>query len=150
MEDALGQGGGFLQQLTLDYFNYNADQGIQRGECSHRGADRFLPERGQHRPGAGQTGSRRSGGQAVKSVNHFYQQKQSENQSFIQSQPSLLIEIDILEIEFIYRYQFVPVSSQYLRVLSQITIYCSVLVSSFKIFQIIFFEIIFLLHTSSQ
>ena len=102
MEDALGQGGGFLQKLTCDCFNFYADQGIQRGECSHRGADRFLPERDQHRTGAGQTGGRRSGGPAVKSGHHFYQIK-SENQSFIQSQPSPPIEIDILEIEFLYQ-----------------------------------------------
>ena len=81
---------------TIKYFIDNvtpADQGIQRGECSHRGADRFLPERDQHRTGAGPAGRRRSGRQSMKSEDHFYQQSSQKTNHSYSHNPLLLLKL---------------------------------------------------------
>ena len=49
------------------------DKGIQRGKRSYCGADRFLPERDQHRTGACSPGSRSSCRQSMKSESHLNQ-----------------------------------------------------------------------------
>ena len=122
--------GDFNKSLWLLSLNTTSvDPGVQRGECSHRGADRLQPERDERRTGADQAGSRRSSRKSMKSENHLYQ----------------VTKPIIHTVTTLYSYWNISVSLhvQYQSVKGSKSDKQSSLSFSSEVFQFIFLEIIF-------